>query len=167
MNATTLPPLAEPDDLVEFDGAPFPESAVDASTAQIRRLCGWHIAPTITETIDLDHDGSTVIHLPTLHVVDVTDVWDTTGTKPRALTGWRWSAFGMLEGRFPRGFRSVRIEFEHGYADTPPDLLPVIASRTQRRVMQENLGSRSVSYSIEADRAVEAALGTYMLGPRA
>lgn len=166
MASKEWPELVAADELVGFPGAPFPANTVAAATGQIRRICGWHIAPTIVETLVLDHDGSGVLHLPSLHVLDVVSVRDLTGRDPRDLSGWRWSGAGMVEGYFPRGFRSVEVVVEHGYETCPDDLLPVVAARTQRRAMQESLGSRSVSYSVDGDRAVESTLDSYMLGPR-
>lgn len=161
-----IPPLVSAGDLDEFNGAPFSPATVDAAVSQVRRIAGWHIAPEITETVTLDHDGSNVLHLRSLRVTDVASVRDVSGSEPRDLTGWRWSEAGMIEGRFPRGFRVVEVTFTHGFPEAPADLLPVLASRTQRRAMQESLGSRSVSYSAEGDRAFESTLDSYRLGPR-
>lgn len=161
-----LAPLVTKDDLAEFPGAPFKESTVEAAAGQVRRICGWHIAPSLTMTLTLDHDGSGVLYLPSLHVTDVSAIRDLTGSEPREIDRWRWSGAGLVEGAFPRGFRSVEVTLTHGYSECPPDLLPVLASRTQRRAMQESLGSRSVSYSAEGDRAFESTLESYRLGPR-
>lgn len=161
-----IPPLVSAGDLDEFNGAPFSPGTVDAAVSQVRRIAGWHIAPRITQTVTLDHDGSSVVHLPSLLVTEVASVRDASGSSPRELTGWRWSADGMLSGSFPCGFRVLEVTFTHGFEACPEDLLPVLASRTQRRAMQESLGSRSVSYSAEGDRAFESTLDSYRLGPR-
>lgn len=166
MAVDNWPQLVSSEDLVNFPGAPFASSTISAAASQVRRICGWHIAPLLTETIVLDHDGGPVLHLPSLRIVDVTGVSDLSGRAPRDLSDWRWSGAGMIEGTFPRGFRSVEVKLVHGYEECPPDLLPVIASRTQRRAMQESLGSRSVSYSVDGDRAFESTLDAYKLGPR-
>lgn len=160
------PDLVVAADLAAFPGAPFAEDTVRAAAGQVRRICGWHIAPEITETVVLDHNGAGVLHLPSLYVKAVSSVKDVTGDTPVEVTGFRWSRAGMLSGRFPSGFRAVEVTFTHGFDECPADLLPVIASRTQRRAMQESLGSRSVSYSAEGDRAFESTLDTYRLGPR-
>ena len=164
-----IPALATASQLSEFRGAPFPEETVRAAGEQIRVLCGWHIAPEVTSTLVLDSPGGIVLRLPTGHVTEVTEVTDLTGTEERALTGWRWSAHGMLSrpGGFPSGFRAVRVVMTHGYPTCPPDLLAVLANRTQRRVMQESLGSRSVTYSAEGDRALEDSLARRRIGPSA
>ena len=160
------PELVTPADLVDFPGAPFKSSTVEAAAGQVRRICGWHIAPSLTETVTLDHDGGPVLYLPSLYVTDVVSVKDAMGGTPREIMGWRWSGAGMVEGSFPRGFRAVEVTLTHGYVECPADLLPVLASRTQRRAMQESLGSRSVAYSAEGDRAFESTLDSYRLGAR-
>lgn len=160
------PPLVYASDLADFDGAPFPPSAIDAAAAQVRRICGWHIAPQVRETICVDSLGGNRLWLPTRHIVDVHAVRDVTGSEPRELTGWRWTASGVLSGRFPAGFRAVEVELTHGFEFCPPDLLPAIADRTTRRVMQESLGSRSVTYGAEGDRTIDSHLSLYKLGPR-
>lgn len=161
-----LDPLVYKEDLADFPGAPFKDSTVKAAAGQVRRICGWHIAPSLTQALTLDHDGSGVLYLPSLYVTDVASVRDLTGSTPREISNWRWSGAGMIEGSFPRGFRAVEVTLTHGYEECPDDLLPVLASRTQRRAMQESLGSRSVSYSAEGDRAFESTLESYRLGPR-
>lgn len=167
MDTNFLPPLVGADDLVEFGGGPYTEAQVGAAANAIRRRAGWHIAPNITETVTLDHDGSVVVRLPSLHVTDVLLVEDMSGREPREITDYRWSSSGMLEGRFPQGFRSLRVKFSHGYSICPGDLARLVASRTQRRRMQESVGGVSVTYGVEGDRAVEESLQSYILGPRA
>lgn len=161
-------PLAMPGDLDGIDGAPFTESAVRAAGEQIRRLAGWHIAPEVAETLTVDSPGGDTLWLPTRHVVEVTAVRDVSGDTPRELSGWRWSQSGMLSrrGGFPCGFRAVEVDLKHGYESCPVDLLPVIADRTNRRVMQESLGSRSVTYGVDGDRTIDQTLSLYKLGPR-
>lgn len=162
-----MQPLVSPETLREFPGAPFPAAQVEAASEQVRRIAGWHIAPREVHTVVLDHDGADVLTLPSKAVHEVLSVRDVSGSTPREVTGYRWSAKGMLSrsGGLPLGFRSVEVTFEHGFDSCPADLLPVIASRTQRRVMQESLGSRSVSYSAEGDRSFEDTLSLYRIGP--
>lgn len=155
--------------LSEFPGAPFSDEVVQAACQTIRTVCGWHIAPQVLETITVDSPGGRVLRLPSLYVTAVSLVESLAGPDPVELTEWRWSQNGMLSRAecFPEGFRTVRVTFTHGYETCPLDLLPVIASRTQRRAMQESLGSRSVSFSAEGDAVLEAPLYQYKLGPRA
>lgn len=167
MDLTNLPPLIYTEDAQEFGGGALTYKQLSAASSAIRRRAGWHIAPNMPQVLTLDHDGSTVVRLPSLHVTDVALVEDMTGREPRAITDYRWSSAGMLEGRFPSGFRSLRVTFTHGYAACPDDLARLVVSRTQRRAMQESVGGVSVTYGVEGDRAVEESLHAYILGPRA
>lgn len=169
MTNEALPPLAAPEDLAGLDGGPFTLASVRAASGQIRALCGWHVAPVVTETLTLDAHGGAVLWLPSRRVVEVTGVRDVSGAAPRELTGWRWSGAGLLSvpGGLPSGFRVVEVDLKHGFEACPPDLLPVIADRTSRRVMQESLGSRSVTFGVDGDRTIDQSLALYRLGPRA
>lgn len=146
-----IPDLATADHLAGQDGAPFDPARVKAAGETLRRLAGWHIAPTLTETVTLDHDGASTLLLPSLLVTSVASVRDVSGDVPRELTGWRWSQAGMIQSRggLPCGFRSVEVTFTHGHEACPGELLPVIAAGVNRRVVQESLGSRSVTFANE------------------
>lgn len=139
--------LVSTSDLEGMDGAPFSQARVKAAAETVRRMAGWHIAPSTTEVVTVDHDGGSTLLLRSLYVTDVVAVRDVSGPTPRELTGWRWSQAGMISfaGGGPCGFRSVEVEFVHGYESCPADLLPVIASSIERRIVQESLGSRSVT----------------------
>lgn len=146
-------PLADALDLEGFPGGPFTDSVVFAAAESVRSECGWHIAPQVTETITVDSPGGRVLLLPSLFVTEVTAVRDVTGDEPRTLTGWRISRAGMLHlaGGWPEGFAAVEVDLTHGYESCPAELLAVIADRALRNakdstVVQESLGSRSVSY---------------------
>lgn len=157
--------LATVDDLAGLPGGPFSPEAVRAAGEIVRRMCGWHVAPSVTETILVDSPGGDVLWLPSRHVTDVATVRDMTGSDPVDLTGWRWSEAGLLSGRFPAGFRAVEVTLTHGYPSCPADLLPVVADRTRRRVMAESLGARSVTYGTESNHLLDSLAG-YRLGPR-
>ena len=161
-----LPPLFVASDLSDMGGSTVTEDRAAAAGGAIRRRAGWHIAPEVRQVLILDHDGGPVLRLPSLLVVEVHAVRDLTGSSPRELTGWRWSAAGMIEGRgLPRGFRSVEVDLTHGYAECPEDLLKEAADGLERRVVQESLGSRSVSYE-SGGRDSGTVERLYWLGPR-
>lgn len=150
----------------DVPGGPFTQAQIDAAAAQIRGYCGWHIAPERTDTVRLDSDGAAVLRLPTLKLIEVIDVQDAAGNP---ITGWLWSDKGMLHrpGGFPAGFGAVTVTMRHGYEDLPPDLLTVLSGMTSRRVVQESLGARSVTFAASADTILyEAPLARYKLGPR-
>lgn len=156
-------PLLEPAAVASFPGGPFTTATIQAAAAALRARAQWHIAPEVTETLTLDHDGSGVVLLPSLRVVDVVSVTNLAGPTPVVLTGWRWSKAGMLAGRFPAGFRVLQVVLTHGYPECPQDLLPAIVDQvTGGRVRQESLGSASFSYESQGSDPVSA----YSLHPR-
>lgn len=158
-----LPPLVEPAALTEFKGSPFPATPTHAAGEQIRRVCGWHIAPEVTETVVLDSDGGPVLALPTLRLSSVAEVRDLTRETPVVVNNWRMSSNGTLVrlGGWPWGAGAVEVTFTHGYESCPMELLPLIAGRVRRRVAQESLGSRSVTYL--DDYAPDAVLARFKL----
>lgn len=160
-----LADLVQPDDLAEFPGAPFSAATVKAAGEAVRRLCGWHVAPSVTETIVLDSPGGEFLWLPSRHVTGVMSVRSLVGGVPAELTGWRWSEAGMLTGAFPAGLRAIEVTLTHGYDTCPADLLPVVADRTRRRVMAESLGARSVTYGTESNHLLDS-VAAHRLGPR-
>jgi hypothetical protein len=142
--------LASPTDLADFPGAPFTEAVVDAAVATLRLEAGWHIAPQVTETVTVNAGGGTDLILPTLHLVNVTEVREVSGSTPVVLTGWRQSRIGILtrNAGWPRGLEVIEVDMVHGHTETPPELLSVIAYFGQRQksdptVSQESLGSWS------------------------
>lgn len=126
--------LVSPAQLSDFPGAPFADALVDAAVAQLRNDAGgWHIAPVITETVTLDHDGGRQLVLPTRKLVAVTEVRDVSGTTPTVLTDYRVDkAAGILERScWPVGTAVIEVDLEHGYTETPADLLPLVVQRLQ------------------------------------
>lgn len=120
-------------DVTAFLGVPMPgltQLMVDAAVVSVRRYCRWHIAPSVTETVRANVDGCTV-RLPSLHVTDVVSV--SAVDAGSAVSGWRWSAEGSISGAFPQGFRTVDLEFTHGYdANEVADVLAVVVSICRR-----------------------------------
>lgn len=92
-----------------------------AATSAIRRYCGWHIAPEVTETLTLDGPGGTLLRLPSLYVTDVVSVTND-GT---AVTDPEWSANGLIRGCWTSKFRGVVVTFTHGYEVCPADVSTV------------------------------------------
>jgi len=147
--------LVSPDDLLDFPGAPFPESVVDSVVDAIRIQAGWHIAPSRRETLLRDCDGGRTLFLPTLHLTEVHEVADVTNPEnPKAITGWRKSRSGMVSGPwFPYGDETVELDITHGFEEVPPALLMLVAELAQlggrqTGVRQETAGGESVSYSV-------------------
>ena len=99
------------------------ESSWLAACAVVRRYCGWHIAPSVTETLTLDGPGGTLLRLPSAYVTAVTSVAND-GT---AIDDPEWSAHGMVRAHcWTEKFRGVVVELTHGYRECPDDLLDVL-----------------------------------------
>ena len=119
----------------------------------IRSYCGWHIAPTATETLTLDGNGSRVLSLPTLYLAEVVSL--TVDDVEVDADDFEWSERGQLRvpGLFPTTWRSVVVEMTHGYEETPRDVELVTASAVRRhlvnpdKVAQETAAGYSVSYN--------------------
>lgn len=175
MNTELLPPLVRVGDLSGVRGAPTDQPTLDRIADRIRRLCGWHIAPEITQTVLLDSQGQDVLPLPTLRLVSVTAVRYWTGSEMAALDGWDmqtgWSAESCTihkPGGFPRGRRAIEVTMIHGYPELPATILDALVDITGHgRIVQESLGSRSVTFSDAAPRwGALSVLDRYRLGPR-
>jgi hypothetical protein len=108
------------------------ELVVAGASGMVRAYCGWIISREET-TFTLDGSGHTLLALPTLNLVEVTEVridgividaYD-----PEAASEWqyRWSAAGVLDRPvgWPRRFRCVEADVVHGY-DPVPDLVKLV-----------------------------------------
>ena len=106
-------------------------------SAAIRAYCGWHIAPSITETVTLDGSGSYTLPLPTLHLtalsnvlndgVAVTPEWSEAGFA-RLATTWRetWDEGPSWSGRgWTTKLRGVTLTMTHGFNDCPGEIMAV------------------------------------------
>lgn len=119
--------------------------AHDAAEAMVQSFCGWHIAPSVREVLELDGEDSRVAFLPTLRLTELHSL-SVNGTA-LDLTQVEWSRTGVIRWPFlstttladylgwdrdptyshPRGrFRGVQAEVTHGYEAWPGDLLAVV-----------------------------------------
>lgn len=129
-----VPPLVGAADVADLPGAPFTQRELDIAADLIRGDCGWHIAPVLATSIDLDTDGASSLLLPTLALREVLSVRDR--ARVTALDGWQYSTAGILErpAGWPRGRRAVTVEFRHGLDEVPLELVSLVAklARTGR-----------------------------------
>ncbi|MBF6064938.1 hypothetical protein IU494_30290 [Nocardia terpenica] len=126
-----LPPFAGTRELADYE-AGSPELALHIANALVRDWCGWHIAPTVTETLVLNGPGTAVLMLPTLHLLDVHTV--TENGHPVDLERVRWSGAGYL--RRDIGWTDceggVRVGITHGWPDPPPVVAAVVLGIAKR-----------------------------------
>lgn len=120
------PSFATPDQYAELTGIDPPPAGIqdllDASSAAIRRYCGWHISPVVTEELIVDGTGGSVISLPTLRLLDLTaltETWNWQTSYIWASDQIEWSRDGNL--RKPGGagwttaFRGISATIKHGF----------------------------------------------------
>lgn len=113
--------------MTDYPLPPWPDDvdpvAWFAAVADVRGYCGWHIAPTVTETVTVDGAGCDVQPLPTKYLLDLVSITND-GT---LVEDADWSEMGLVGGcRWTGRFRGVVAEMSHGYAAWPEDLLDVI-----------------------------------------
>lgn len=128
--ATAYPPLAIGDDVAAWTNDavaaddPRTNAAIDAASAAVRAYCGWHVAPTVSETLILDGPGGHVVALPTMHVVSLLALRERVGqpyvnpipTVDKAT--YEWSSFGELRrsgGFWTSLYRALEVDLEHGF----------------------------------------------------
>jgi hypothetical protein len=143
------------------------EMLLRQAQGKVRDYCGWHVAPRRNEDLVVDGDGSSLLHLPTMHVTEVAAVLvDDELLDP---SKYRWSADGMLErrdgARWPAAFRSVKVTLEHGYDPVPDGLVAAIlgyaarlgdspAGRVREQVGQVGVGFTATGLPLtEAEKA--------------
>ncbi|WP_328660373.1 hypothetical protein [Nocardia salmonicida] len=126
---STPGPLLSVDQFDELgDGDKVKAMRLDSVIQDIRDLCGWHIAPSITETLTLDGPGRRTLLLPSLYVTAITAVTED-GTAVPA-DQFDWSEKGMLRhrsGLWTDRWRGITVTLTHGYDQAPAGVIGVIA----------------------------------------
>lgn len=136
---------------------------IDGATAAVRRYCGWHIAPVMTETITLDGPGGHVLTLPTLHLTALPSVIENGVTLTEYTSAspdgtFEWSPLGTVRrtcGRWTDRYRSIAVTMTHGYEDAP-DVAQIImqvvtaALSSPMGATREQAGALSVSWATTA-----------------
>lgn len=115
MTDYAMPPT--PDGVDEF--------AWMAAVSAVRSYCGWHIAPSVTETVTVDGPGVGMLLLPTLHLTAVTDV--TNDGEVADPANVEWSERGAIRTNkcWTRKWRGVQVTITHGFEDFPHEVLAV------------------------------------------
>lgn len=108
---------------------PNADKAIDAAVGYLRDKAGWHVFPSVTETLTVDGEGGQVLTLPTLKVTAVLEVRENgVVLDPSA---YEWSATGDLKRRgwmWTDRWNGITVQLTHGYDDVPPELLRAIGS---------------------------------------
>lgn len=142
-----------PESMAHLPGAPFTQEQVDAALAALRTAAGWHIAPTRTETIEVDvRPGWAHIQLPTVHLVSVNEVRDADTAEVIPATEYRVSRKlctikrdrGQFLGAWTSGYQTMAVDFTHGHAEFPPELLQVLADAANLAARDQTVRQMSV-----------------------
>ena len=106
--------------------------AWEAACAAVRGYCGWHIAPSVTESVTVDGSGTEIQPLPTLHLTALNSITN----DGVAVDAPEWSEAGMVRGAcWSSKFRGVVADMTHGYDSCPPEILGVLAEAADRGVV--------------------------------
>jgi hypothetical protein len=133
------PALVTEIDLYELEGTLFSDVAVAAAAARVRREAGWHIAPVITETLEVVSYGGQFLPLPTRRIVSIGAVRDPDGV---TVTGWTKMAAGIYR-KAGWSVGIMAVDLTHGYDAVPADLLPVLVQRVKAGLVASNVSQRS------------------------
>jgi hypothetical protein len=119
--------------------------ALRAACTQVRNYCGWHIAPSITETITVPVRNG-VGRLPSKHVTAVTGITGAGVDMP-----FSWAAGGRFQLSNSRYCGPVTVTLTHGYPECPADVRAVVArlaaGGTAGEIVRAQIGQVSVGLS--------------------
>lgn len=132
-----------------------------AAQRVIRSYCGWHVAPSITETLYVDSYGGRTLTLPSKHVTSITSIRI---NDQEMIQDASWSQAGTVQFTtdcLPDAPRSVRITLTHGYnaEDVPEviELMRVVAQRAAQQqsiVASQSVNGSSISYQTYGGKAL-------------
>lgn len=152
------------------------------ASAWVRAYCGWHIAPSITESVTLDTYGGTRIFLPTKHLTAlgaVTLTADGSVVDPSTLAMSRLGFISKTGAAWPEGYSAVTVQFTHGYATVPevvraacvelaiqlPAQMTNVTAETVGGVSRQFGGKTTTAYD-SVFRKLETALENYRIPAR-
>jgi hypothetical protein len=130
-----------------------PQTFLDGAVSAIRRYCGWHVAPRVTEEIVLDGIGGVDLYLPTLRLTDIVSIKSDGQDIP--VTNVDFSRDGIIElhsGSWSRRLGGIRLTIEHGFEDaheltTLATNIAARAASSPRGVTAESSDGVSVQFS--------------------
>lgn len=164
-----MDPLATVDDLEDWLGttvAPGPaDLALEGVSQAVRDYCGWHVAPSVTETVTYDGPAGRVLLLRSLHVTELTEIrqldtadagltWEYLTVDPTLYT---WSTDGRVkcsgDGWWTSRYQGLQVDLTHGFDPVPANVRLVVLSAVARTmqspagVVREQVGNVAVTYT--------------------
>lgn len=124
---TAIPPIVGPTTTIG------PAFWLAAAHGSVRRHCGWHVAPIISETLTLDGSGGTDILLPSLRVVELITVTNAGVDVTASVDTSKSGMLRMRSGKWTDRFGGVVVQMRHGYdLDEVPEVAAIIAGVAKR-----------------------------------
>lgn len=154
-----LPPLMTPAEFATATGGQFAATtetvawALDAYSAAVRALCGWHVAPSAR--CGFVGDGGRLLRLPAMAVSEVTSVSVAGETIDHAC--YEWTPEGLVRLVRPcaatsAGWHSVKVAYVAGH-DTAADLQATLVALVSEflvshpGISSQTAGGTQVGYS--------------------
>lgn len=151
-------------DLDAYDAATAAQ-LVTATSDLVIEYCGWHITPSITETVTIDGSGNRVLALPTLYLTNLASV--TEAGLALDVTTLDWSAHGIVVKRNGAAWttrrRGVAAEMTHGLAAAPAWLKTLVCAVVGRALLTPVGVEREVAGGEQVMYARDAPAGTVVL----
>ena len=163
--ASALPPLIDSTQLRALTQGKLPAGAdvdgllADVSAA-VRAWCGWHVAPVIDETLQMDGPGGDLLVVPTLRLVDVLSVSQRCRGRDSAVEvidplDLEWSRAGLIRSvwRWSTRLGGITLAVRHGFDSEAVGLAGVVAAVVARQAtaptgaVKETAGPLSVQWS--------------------
>ena len=140
-----------------------------AAVSAIRSECGWHIAPSLPETVKVDGLGGGSLLLPTLHLTELTSI-DNDG-KVLTVADLSWSELGIVHGAsWSCKLGGITVVMTHGFEDFPPELRAVARAMAREGVgtgaKRLASGPHSVELSEGAQSLRDQIIDRYRIRPR-
>lgn len=120
-------------DLEAFQGKD-PQQALNGALKQVQSFCGWHIAPSQSDTANVWSTDGCALVLPTMYLTAVASV--TQNSTVVAATNYLFESYGVIRTLatgtpFLTAYRAT-VAFTHGYTALPDDVAQVVLSLAQR-----------------------------------
>jgi hypothetical protein len=119
---------------------PSADDRLDQAESLVRRACGWHIAGIRDEVVTFQARGEHALPLPTLQVVNVSDVTVNGETLDPTLYTLDRNSLLRGTGDYCDGwaraswYGTVEVTMRHGYAVTPAEVTGVVQAIARRAV---------------------------------
>ena len=120
-----------------------------AAQGAIRRECGWHVAPVITETLVIDGAGGRELLVPSLRVIELVSVLNDGDDVTDKVRFSRRAGVLELDAGWSCKVASIEVTMRHGFpANDVPDVAALIVTLTKRAsqgaaagiTVQQNIG---------------------------